>query len=209
VLTTAGDETSRFIVFTFGFVPSHYSGAAPHSLLDYAGLAWPFVTHGFVHGNWIHLTFNAVFLMAFATPLVRRLGTPTFLVFYFLCGAFAAGAHLFVHFGSTNPVVGASGAISGCMAAALRVILSGTARYFLKDPGMGRLAPLLDRRLVLVTLVWVATNWVMGSGLLPIPGAEGAGIAWEAHIGGYFAGLLLIPLFDRLAGGSTRAYPTY
>jgi membrane associated rhomboid family serine protease len=209
VIAFSGEGTAQFIIDTFGFVPGLYDQAAPQTLADYARLVWPFVTHGFVHGNWTHLFFNALWLMAVGTPLARRLGTFSFLVFYALCGAAAVGAHLALNAGSMIPVVGASGAVSGCMAAALRVMLSGTARYFLnKNPGIGRLAPLWDRRLVVVTLVWVGFNVVTGTGLISLPGTGGAGIAWEAHIGGFLAGLVLVPLFDRLSGGSTKAYPT-
>jgi membrane associated rhomboid family serine protease len=210
VVIAFGDEgTVLFIIETFGFVPGLYDGAAPATFEGLARLVWPFVTHGFVHGNWTHLFFNALWLMAVGTPLARRLGTFSFLGFYFLCGAAAVGAHLALNAGSMVAVVGASGAISGCMAAALRVMLSGTARYFLnKNPGIGRLAPLWDRRLVVVTLVWVGINIITGTGLISLPGTGGAGIAWGAHIGGFLAGLLLVPLFDRLSGGSTKAYPT-
>jgi membrane associated rhomboid family serine protease len=208
VIAFSDEGTALFIIETFGFVPGLYTDAAPTTLGGLARLVWPFVTHGFVHGSWIHLFFNALWLMAVGTPLARRLGTFGFLVFYTLCGAAAVGAHLAANAGSMIAVVGASGAISGCMAAALRIMLAGTARYFLnKNPGIGSLAPLWDRRLLLVTLVWVGINVVTGLGLIQLPGTQGAGIAWEAHIGGFLAGLLLIPLIDRLCGGSTKAYP--
>lgn len=208
-----GDNGSvRFVDYAFGLVPGRYDHAHPQTLLELASLAWPFVTHGFVHGNWTHLLFNAVWLMAVGTPLARRLGTPAFLGFYFVSGALAAATHLVLNLHTANagvPVVGASGAISGCMAAALRVMLSGSARYFLhRHPGMGSLAPIWDRRILVITVVFIGINALSGTSLLVLPGAEGAAIAWQAHVGGFIAGLLIIPLFDRLGGGATRAYPT-
>jgi membrane associated rhomboid family serine protease len=208
VLMLSSPAFQQFAVTTFGFVPEHYSDVSD-SDRGVAELAWPFVTHAFLHGNLAHLIFNALWLMAVGTPLARRLGTLPFLVFYLLCGAISAGAHLLAHPGSSIPVVGASGAIAGCMAGALRVIFSSTTRYFVsKTVGLGRLAPLRDARILTVTAVWVLINLAMGAGLMPMPGQGDAGIAWEAHIGGFVAGLVLIGLFDRWAGGSTRDYPT-
>lgn len=205
-----GDErTAVRVIETFGFTPSDYAHGSPATMAGWARLAWPFVTHGFVHGNWVHLFFNAAWLMAVGSPLARRLGTSVFLVFYVLCGVAAVSLHWALNPGSAATVVGASGAISGCMAGALRVMLGGSARYFLnKHPGIGSLAPIWDRRLALVSVIFVAINLVTGLGLVPLPGAEGAQIAWLAHIGGYLAGLVLLPVFDRVAGGAKRAYPT-
>jgi len=202
-------RTGNWIFATFGFRPSDYAAGAPESLGGWARLAWPFVTHGFVHGSWLHLFFNALWLMAVGTPLARRLGTPAFLGFYFFCGIAAVSLHWALNAGSDATVVGASGAISGCMAGALRVMLAGSARYFLnKHPGIGSLAPIWDRRLVLVSVIFVAINLLTGLGFMPLPGAEGAQIAWLAHVGGFIAGLILMPIFDWAAGGGQRAYPT-
>lgn len=205
-----GDERAALWIFqTFGFTPSAYAHGAPVTIEGWARLIWPFLTHGFVHGNWLHLALNAAWLMAVGTPLARRLGTAPFLAFYFLCGAASVGLHWALYAGSPATVVGASGAVSGCMAGALRVIFGGSARYFLnKHPGIGTLAPIWDRRLVLVTVIFVAVNLITGLGIIPIPGTDGAQIAWAAHLGGYLAGLILIPPFDRAAGGGRRAYPT-
>ena len=206
------DETVKLVDVVFGFVPARYNQAHPRTLFELASLVWPFITHGFVHGNWVHLFFNGVWLMAVGSPLARRLGTPTFLAFYFVCGALAAATHLALNINSASagfPVVGASGAISGCMSAAIRVMLSGSARYFLgKSPGIGTLAPIWDRRIIVITVVFIGINALSGTPFLQLPGTGGAAIAWQAHVGGFLAGLIVIPFFDRLGGGSTRAYPT-
>jgi membrane associated rhomboid family serine protease len=86
------------------------------------------------------------------------------------------------------------------------LIFASSSSYFVKDANPVSLAPLTDKRIILVSLMWLLINALMGSGFLPIPGQGTAGIAWEAHIGGYLAGLLLIPIFDRWAGGQARNY---
>ena len=206
VLVFSTEETQGVLINTFAFVPSHYTAAAIASGESTVSLAWPFITHLFLHGNLPHLIFNGLWLMAVGTPLARRLGNVSFLIFYFLCGVLSAGAHLITNIGSPIPVIGASGAISGCMAGAMRLIFAAASSSFEKDASPISVAPLTDKRIVAVSLLWVVLNVLMGSGFLPVPGAGSAGIAWEAHIGGYVAGLLLIPIFDRWAGGQARKY---
>ena len=205
VLTFSTEATQLRLVNAFGFVPSHYGAGAQHGDRILA-LIWPFFTHLFLHGNLAHLVFNSLWLMAVGTPLARRLGPVAFLAFYFVCGALSATAHLAANLGSPIPVIGASGAIAGCMAGAIRVMFASSASYFTKAGSSLSLAPLTDKRIVVVSMMWLLINALMGSGLLPMPGQGSAGIAWEAHIGGYFAGLLLIPIFDRWAGGRARSY---
>ena len=203
------DAAKEQIYLTFGFVPSHLENLHPKTPADYWNIAWPFVSHGFLHGNWAHLGFNGAFLLAFGTPLARRLGSAGFLGFYLVCGVFAGLAHWALNVGSPYPVVGASGAIAGCMAGALRILFSRSGRFFLnKGPAIGQLAPLWDRQLLVFTAFWIVINGVMAFNLLPMPGAQGATIAWGAHIGGYFAGLFLVPLFDAFSGGRTRGFPS-
>lgn len=197
------------IISKFALVPARYAvpGALDPGHLSLS-LLLPFVTHLFLHGNIPHIAFNALWLMAVGTPLARRLGTGPFLGFYFLCGILSGVAQVVGTLGSAIPVVGASGAVAACMAGAFRVMYSPDARYFsIRDVRVGTLAPLWDPRILFVTLVWIVLNAFMGSGLVPIPGTEGAGIAWEAHVGGFFAGLVLLPLFDWLAGRGTAVFP--
>ena len=207
-LSLQSDAAQFSIVSKYGLVPSRYSG--PDGLHFHGPLSlWlPFITHLFLHGNFAHIAFNALWLMAVGTPLARRLGTFSFLGFYFVCGILSALGHILGNLGSGTVVIGASGAIAGCMAGALRVMYSPDARYFsTRDVRVGSLAPLWDSRILVVTVVWIAINALMGSGRLPIPGTDGAGIAWEAHIAGFFAGLVLLPLFDLFAGRGAAILP--
>lgn len=202
-------ESARSVFLNYAFYPARYSpaflaarGLAPQSFWD---LAAPFVSYIFLHGSYTHLIVNCIWLLPFGSLAERRLGAPLFIVFFLVCGVLAAVAHLLTHWGSLEPVVGASGAISGAMGAAFRMIADVNAR----DPvnyaaamravahGDIRLAPLLSRRVLTWSALWLAINVVAGlTGLGATPGAPVV-VAWQAHIGGYLAGLLLVGLFDR------------
>lgn len=158
-----------------------------------------FVTHMFLHGNLGHLFLNTAWFLAFATPVARRLGTLRFLALFLLCGI--GGALLFVSVNQA-PMVGASGAISGLMGAALRFLflpmkdgdtdaLAGETR-----PALVPLSQALtDRRILTVVAGWTALN-VLGA-LSTEAVIENMRIAWEAHLGGFFTGFLTFGLFDR------------
>ncbi|HEX6859770.1 MAG TPA: rhomboid family intramembrane serine protease [Caulobacteraceae bacterium] len=142
------------------------------------------VTPLFLHGNWAHALMNAVAALAFGAPVARLLGLRggalVFFVFYLVCGVLSSLGYVLANPAEVIPVVGASGAVSGLMGAASRLV-----------DRHGRLGPLISRTTVGMAAAWVIVNLLVG--YVPImPGAEGAGIAWQAHVAGYFAGLLLI-----------------
>jgi len=156
------------------------------------------ISYLFVHASWAHVLINAAFTLAFGAPVARYLGgrargAVAFFAFFVLCGVIAALAYaglLGVIGGADRPwaLLGASGAASGLFGAAARLI-----------EGRGRLGPIGGRTVVGMTLAWIAVNAVLGlSGLTP--GAAGLPVAWEAHIFGYFAGLILIGPMARMAG---------
>jgi len=159
------------------------------------------VTYIFVHASWAHVLTNSAFTLAFGVPVARLLGARArgaivFFAFFLLCGAAAALGyagliHVLAVLGHGErpwALVGASGAASGLMGAAARLI-----------EGRGRIGPILGRTSVAMTAAWIAVNAVLGlSGLTP--GAAGMPVAWQAHILGYFVGLILITPMARLAG---------
>ncbi len=146
------------------------------------------ITWMFVHGGWPHAIMNALGALAFGAPVARLLG-PTargvlaFFAFYLLCGVISGLGFAALHLHDRQIVVGASGAVSGLMGAAARLIERGD-----------RLGSIWSRPVISITLGWAAANALLGVfGLVPfMPGAR---MAWEAHIAGYVAGVLLIPLF--------------
>jgi membrane associated rhomboid family serine protease len=129
------------------------------------------------------------------------LGSVLFVVFFLVCGVAGAGAYLAFNWASALPVVGASGAISGLMAAALRM-LPGQAPW--AAPGDAPLAPIFSRQILMFAAVWAAINLLAGLTGLGLGGESGL-IAWQAHLGGFLAGLLLCGPFDALRPRSVGA----
>jgi membrane associated rhomboid family serine protease len=176
---------SDFVVWNFGFVPARYSGAGhmAFAVPGWIGDLLPWITYNFLHGSFTHVAVNSVWLLAFGAIVGRRLGTIRFLVFFLVCGVAAAALHLALNWNSTNPVLGASGAIAGLMAAGIRL-----GSFTGEDDEI--LRPLTDRTVLSFTGFWMVANVV--AGLIGLGAGPGQVIAWQAHIGGYFAGLFLI-----------------
>ncbi|KQW70308.1 hypothetical protein ASE17_15480 [Phenylobacterium sp. Root77] len=145
----------------------------------------------FLHGSWAHALMNGGAALAFGTPVARYFGAAprgamVFLVFYLLCGGLASLGYGLVNPGSTTLMIGASGAVAGLFGAAARLIGRET-------PG-----PFFSPAVVSMTVAWIAVNLLLA--LVGFaPGLGNAGVAWEAHIFGYIAGLLLIGAFGRFA----------
>lgn len=194
----APPELSADLVNHYAFFPGRYSPAvlAAH----HAGPAgWferaiPFVSYMGLHNDLTHLAINSLWLLAFGPIVARRFGPVLFLLFFLICGVAAAITHLAFNWGSLVPVIGASGAISGLMAAGLRLLPS---QAPWANPGEEKLAPIFSRQIVTFTLIWLLINMVFGMTGLGMGGETGQ-IAWQAHMGGYFAGLFLTGPFDRL-----------
>ncbi len=174
------------------------------SLLNTAQYCWwtP-LSYAFLHANWTHLAINGVMLAAFGAPVAHRLGTLRFLLFFAATAIAGALAHLVAHPFDLAPVVGASAAISGAMAAIVRFAF---ARGGPLDQNRGRRdddnagdsslslwSVFSNRRATAFLLTWLAAN--VAFGLIAQPPGGGV-IAWEAHIGGFIAGLLLFGWFD-------------
>jgi membrane associated rhomboid family serine protease len=193
VYLLTADQDFALLVRT-AFIPIRYSG---RFALDVWAFVSPF-TYTFLHGGFAHLGVNMIWLAAFGSPLANRLGTLRFLAFFLVTGVAAAFFFWAVHPLTQAPLVGASGAISGMMAAAarfaFRVDRSGGKAAFSGPPLP--LAEVLRSRSVLTFLaVWFVIN--LATGLTGLgPGSDDQ-IAWEAHIGGFLAGFFGLRLFDR------------
>jgi membrane associated rhomboid family serine protease len=189
---------SNAIFEQYGLVPLHYSGAwiAAHHP-GVIALAAPFVSSVFLHGGLLHVGINSIWLLAFGTIVARRLGTPLFLLFFLICGAAGAAAFVAMDWGANDAAIGASGAVSGLTAAGIRMLGSRRPRTDVTAP----LLPLFSRLVIGFSLFWVAANLLAGlTGLGAGPGVV-ENIAWQDHLGGYFAGLLLIGPFYRFHVG--------
>lgn len=190
------DAQYDYMINSFALTPerfAYYGWRAAGSLSDTLLAFMPLVTYAFLHDDLAHLIVNSTAFLIFGTAVARRVGTARFLGLSLTATLGAAIVHLIFHWGVPVPVVGASGAVSGLMGAAFRFILIDPKATPVWPP---QRLPLFSRPVLLCSAVWVVLNVVLGvTGFAP----EGFGrmVAWEAHLGGYFAGLLAIPLFDR------------
>jgi membrane associated rhomboid family serine protease len=182
------------MILRFAFIPLRYSGGYA---LDVDAFLAPF-TYAFMHGGLGHLAVNTIWLAAFGSPLANRIGAPRFLLFWAVTSLAAVALHYALHSTEAVPLIGASGAISGMMGAAARFgfrIDRASGRAAFAGRIMSIPAVFASRMVVTFLGVWFAVNLAMGLGF----GAsdDGSSIAWEAHIGGFLAGFLLIRAFDR------------
>jgi len=204
-LSLLPDASDEYVVWALAFVPARYGGTVG----DIPGgplAAWTsFVTHQFVHGDVTHLLINAAWLLVFGSAVARRIGAVRFFAFGLVCGIAGAVTFMAVRWGEVVPMVGASGAISGLMAAGFRLLLpaidNGDVHEMRHSPRSVRLATLAEclrsRRVVLAAVAFIVVNAAIALAAPLLTDADG--IAWEAHIGGFAAGLLLLGAFDATA----------
>jgi membrane associated rhomboid family serine protease len=199
-------ETENWTIDVFGFIPKRYDS----TLLDYtfpggAGAkVWTFVTYSLLHANLSHIGFNVLWLLPFGSALARRFGAFRFFLFMAVTAAAGALAHLVTHEHAVAPMIGASASVSGTMAAAIRFAFvkgsflsfsRGDADAAAKVPALSLMRALRNPRVLAFLAIWFGVNIIFGVGSIAI-GADGASVAWQAHIGGFFAGLVLFSLFD-------------
>ena len=210
-LLSADDDL--WLVLAAAFIPARYGPMG--SELPGGALALftsPF-THMFMHGDWMHLAFNAAWLLAFGGAIAERTGTVRFLAFFTLCGLGGAAAFYLANIDLAQPMIGASGAISGLMGAVMRVLFpavdSGGFRRLREAPRsiplMSLGAALTDRRIIVASAVLVVLNvlTIVGFGVAQ----NGAGIAWEAHLGGYAIGIFTYGFFDNVSRSEDYPQP--
>ena len=147
------------------------------------------LTSMFLHGGWMHLIGNMWFLWLFGNNIEDSMTRPRFLVFYLVCGLAAALLQVFADPRSGIPMVGASGAISGVMGAYL--VLFPRVRVFTLLP-LGFFITTVALPAWAMLLYWMFLQFAGG---LSSIGAEGGGVAFWAHIGGFIAGVVLVKLF--------------
>ena len=144
----------------------------------------------FLHGGFPHIAGNMLYLWIFGNNVEDAMGRMRFILFYLLCGLFAAYAHAFMNSSSNIPLIGASGAVSGVLGAYLvlypkaRVVTLVMFGFYI--------------RTVQVPAMFVLGFWFVLQFLSAlVSGNAGSGVAWSAHIAGFIAGVLLIGLFKR------------
>jgi membrane associated rhomboid family serine protease len=176
-------ELQGFIT-SWGVVPREYALRQDIAPAIPAPFWTTLFTSMFLHGGWMHLGGNMLYLWIFGDNLERVMGPVRFLIFYLVCGLAASAAHIAFNLQSAIPSVGASGAISG--------VLGG---YILLFP-RNRVRVLTRGGLVAVPAVMMLGLWILiqfVSGIGPIARTpETSGVAYLAHLGGFAAGLLLV-----------------
>jgi membrane associated rhomboid family serine protease len=200
-------ELENWTIDVFGFIPKRYDSTL--LAIDFPGgegaKVWTFVTYSLLHANLSHIGFNVLWLLPFGSALARRFGAIRFFVFMAVTAAAGALAHLVTHEHAVAPMIGASASVSGTMAAAIRFAFvkgsflsfsRGDADAAAKVPALSLLRALRDPRVLGFLAVWFGVNIIFGIGAIAIGLEDGASVAWQAHIGGFFAGLVLFSLFD-------------
>jgi len=211
-------DLENWTVDVFGFIPKRYDSTLLN--LDFPGgsgaKVWTFVTYSLLHANLTHIIFNVLWLLPFGSALARRFGAFRFFLFMAVTAAAGALAHLVTHEHEMAPMIGASASVSGTMAAAIRFAFvqgsflsfnRGDADAAARVPALSLSRALRDPRVLGFLAVWFGVNIIFGIGSLAV-GIDGASVAWQAHIGGFFAGLFLFSLFDpvrRLRGDAAGA----
>ncbi len=169
---------------------------------------WTVLTYAFLHADWVHFGINSVWLAAFGAPVARRFGTWRFLAFTAVTAIAGVGAYYLFHRNNLEPLIGASAAISGMMAAAARFVfvpgapLDATLGFGARAddgayqrPALPLRRVLSDRRAVAFIVIWFMANFLFGAASVPL-GITQWSVAWIAHVGGFLAGFFLFPLFD-------------
>ena len=173
----------------WAFVPTRF-------LADPVGELPTLLTSMFMHAGWLHLLSNMLYLWIFGDNVEDRFGHGLFTVFYILCGLGATFAQLAVSTGSSIPNLGASGAIAGVLGA-----------YIVMFPGSGvnvLMGRVVTRMSALIVIgFWIILQIFSGIGTFTASSQAEGGVAYMAHIGGFFAGVIL----TFLLGGNRRALP--
>lgn len=149
------------------------------------------LTSMFLHGGWMHLLGNMLYLWIFGNNIEDACGRVRFLFFYLLTGLAAAATQIFIHPESDIPMIGASGAVSGVLGGYL--LLYPRARVLVLVPIFIFIKFLYVPAIVLLVF-WFALQLLSGWATL---GHTGGGVAFWAHVGGFVAGMALIPFFKK------------
>ena len=185
-------SAERIFVYQFGAIPSVLFGedalASRYAIIP---TSLSLISSMFLHGGWVHLIGNMLYLWIFANNIEDAMGHRRFIVFYMLCGVIAALSHAVTAPNSSIPMVGASGAISGVLGAYL--LLYPRASVLVLIP-IWVFLKVVRIPAALVLGLWFFMQLISGSASLS---DGGGGVAWFAHIGGFITGMILVGLFKR------------
>ena len=192
-------ESENWTIDVFGFIPKRYDSTLLD--VDFPGGAgakvWTFVTYSLLHANLSHIGFNVLWLLPFGSALARRFGAVRFFLFMAVTAAAGALAHLVTHEHAMAPMIGASASVSGAMAAAIRFAFV-QGQLPVVQPRRCRCGGARCRRCRCCARCATracsafsrcgSASTSSSASARSRSAAEGASVAWQAHIGGFFAG---------------------
>jgi membrane associated rhomboid family serine protease len=198
-----GPEGLDQLTIWFGFVPVRL--IMPEAFPGgYWPLIWTLFTHAFLHANWEHVLINVAWLVIFGTPVARRYAAGPTMAIFLVSAAVGAIAFAATTLPSVQLLVGASGGIAGLTGAATRFIFQPVVVAPHPETGepvvLGRhLASwrelFTNSRSRAFALIWILLNAAVP--ILPALTGEAVQVAWQAHLGGFVAGLVMVPFFER------------
>jgi membrane associated rhomboid family serine protease len=177
----------REAILALGVIPaSLLQGAALPPSLRWVSPEFTLITSMFLHGGFMHLIGNMLYLWIFGDNIEDILGKPVFVIFYFICGIIAAMTQALPEPSSTIPMIGASGAISGVLGA--YVVFFPKRKVRVAIP-FGFFIQILKLPAFVVLIFWFVLQLINGANA-----GSGGGVAFGAHIGGFIAGMILAPI---------------
>lgn len=185
-----GRQLPELVKFA-GVVPARFFNRQVNVSPAFLGRYFPIFTSLFLHGGWVHLLGNMLYLWVFADNIEGRLGHFKFLTFYLLCGLGASLAHIFANPTSSMPSIGASGAIAGILGAYF--ILYPKSRIITLVP-IFFFFQIIELPAFIFLGVWFLMQFFNGVLTLGPRTIQAGGIAWWAHIGGFLSGIFFIIL---------------
>lgn len=201
--TQLSDVQDGWLIELLAFIPARLAAGGSEFYGGQEAAITQFLTHMFLHGDATHLLVNSAWLLAFGTSVARRTGPVRFVAFFLLCGIGGALFYLACNAGLRSPMIGASGAISGLMGASFRFLFGplreldgeAIAGEAMQPPLLSLGDTLRERRILAVIVGWTLLNVLFAWGAAGM--LDGINIAWEAHVGGFYMGLLTFGYFDR------------
>ena len=186
-LSQPSEASLQSFIQAWGVVPREYAAAQDLPPTIPLPFWTTLVTSMFLHGGWMHLGGNMLYLWIFGDNLEKVMGWGRFLAFYLICGLVASFAHIAFGSGSNIPAVGASGAISGVLGGYILLFPHNRIRVLMRG-GIAQVPA------VVVLGLWIVIQFVNGLGQIATTSETGGGVAYMAHIGGFVAGLILVKL---------------
>jgi membrane associated rhomboid family serine protease len=187
-ISRPSEAALQSFIQAWGVVPREYATGQDIAPLIAAPYWTTLFTSMFLHGGWMHLGGNMLYLWIFGDNLEHVMGAVKFLIFYLVCGLAASAAHILFNLNAGIPAVGASGAISGVLGGYLLMFPRNRVRVL-------TYGQIVHVPAIVVLGIWIVLQLINGIGTVATTSETGGGVAFMAHIGGFAAGLVLVKLF--------------